>query len=166
MRAVHTQEGEVPTPALLQLVDLLWQSRFTETTDPRDRLSGLLGIVKGELGGEKLLEIGRAKPVAGVFLDLSIFMLQRGVFTHTLWSITNPMDGLPSWASNWTVASSPGGGALLIISILNSISSMLTADYASVFLVESDTMQEAARREGSRFEGMVSKSQSYREQLR
>jgi len=45
----------------------------------------------------------------------------------------------------------------LIMSILNLVSSMLTADYASVFLVDSDIMQEAARRKRARFEGMVGK---------
>jgi hypothetical protein len=59
----------------IHLADLLRQSRFRETMEPRDRLYGILGILKGDLSGEKLLEIDYAKPVADVFLGLSIFMI-------------------------------------------------------------------------------------------
>lgn len=36
---------------------------------------GILGLVKGDLRSEKLLEIDYAKPVADMFRDLSIFMI-------------------------------------------------------------------------------------------
>jgi hypothetical protein len=43
----------------------------------------------------------------------------------------------------------------LVMSLLNLVSSMLTPDFASVFLVQSDIMKEASNREGAKFEGMV-----------
>ncbi|KAI0884041.1 heterokaryon incompatibility protein-domain-containing protein [Annulohypoxylon maeteangense] len=96
-----TKQSEHPSPVHLELADLLWQTRFHEWTEPRDRLFGILGLVKGDLRGEKLLEVDYMKPVADVFKDLSIYMVQGGMLSHLLCSIVKPVDGLPSWASNW-----------------------------------------------------------------
>jgi hypothetical protein len=85
-----------------ELADLLWQTRICEMTEPRDRLYGILGLVKGDLRSEKLLEIDYTKPVADVFRDLSIFMIQGGMLSHVLCSVTDSMDDLPSWATTWT----------------------------------------------------------------
>ncbi|KAI2463397.1 heterokaryon incompatibility protein-domain-containing protein [Annulohypoxylon bovei var. microspora] len=100
-RGENFQE-EHRSPIHFELVDLLWQTRFYEWTEPRDRLYGILGLMKSDLRGEKLLEIDYMKPVADVFRDLSIFMIQGGMLSHVLCSIANSVDGLPSWASNWT----------------------------------------------------------------
>ena len=43
----------------------------------------------------------------------------------------------------------------LLMSIVNLLSTMLTPDYPCLYLVNSEVMDEAARREGARFEGMV-----------
>lgn len=86
-----------------ELVDLLWQTRFCEKTEPKDRLYGILGLVKGNIHGEKLLEIDYTKPVTEVFRDLNIFLIRNGMLSHVLCSIVEPMEGLPSWASTWTV---------------------------------------------------------------
>ena len=51
---------------------------------------------------EKLLKIDYTKPVADVFRDLSIFMIQGGMLSHVLCFVTDSMDGLPSWATTWT----------------------------------------------------------------
>jgi hypothetical protein len=99
MQALQTQEEN--SPAHVQLADLLWQTRYSQMTDPRDRLYGLLGLVKGGMSSESLLEIDYAKPVGDVFLDLSVFMIQRGLFCNTFCTVTSPIDGLPSWVSNW-----------------------------------------------------------------
>ncbi|KAN0105923.1 HET domain containing protein [Hyaloscypha variabilis] len=99
MQTLQTQQDN--PPAHFQLEDLLWQTRHCRMTDPRDRLYGLLGLVKGRMSGESLLEIDYAKPVADVFLGLSVFMIQRGLLSETLCSVTSPIDGLPSWVTNW-----------------------------------------------------------------
>ena len=41
------------------------------------------------------------------------------------------------------------------MSIVNLIGSIVSPDYATVYLVDSEILQEASRREGARFEGMV-----------
>ena len=43
----------------------------------------------------------------------------------------------------------------LIMSIINLLSTMLTPDYPCLYLLRSEIMDEAARREGAKFEGMV-----------
>ena len=43
----------------------------------------------------------------------------------------------------------------LIMSIVNLLSTILTPDYPAMYLVSSEVMDEARRREGSRFEGIV-----------
>ena len=43
----------------------------------------------------------------------------------------------------------------LIMSIVNLLSTVLTPDYPCLYLVRSEIMDEAARREGAKFEGMV-----------
>lgn len=43
----------------------------------------------------------------------------------------------------------------LVMSIINLLGTMLTPDYPCVYLVRSEIMDEASRREGARFEGMV-----------
>ena len=43
----------------------------------------------------------------------------------------------------------------LLMSIVNLLSTMLTPDYPCLYLVRSEVMDEAARREGAKFEGMV-----------
>ena len=104
------QENE--KAAIWHLEGLLWQTQHFVVTDPRDRLYGLLGMVKG-LRDEKLLEIDYSKPAAEVFLDFSVFMLQKGTLSSILCSISQPLDGLPSWTSNWTESiedHSSGGG--------------------------------------------------------
>lgn len=65
----------------------------------------------------------------------------------------NQLDKYGYAAFDLTIAS------YLVMSVLNFISSTLTADYSSVFLVETDIMKEAASREGARFEGMVGKAE-------
>ncbi|OTA52434.1 HET-domain-containing protein [Hypoxylon sp. EC38] len=86
----------------LELADLLWQTRFFEWTERRDRLYGILGLVREDLRNEKLLEVDYTKPVADMFLDLSIFMIRGGMIAHVLCSIASLVEGLPSWASTWT----------------------------------------------------------------
>ncbi|KAI1138380.1 heterokaryon incompatibility protein-domain-containing protein [Hypoxylon sp. FL0543] len=95
-------QDEPRSPAHLELADLLWQTRFFEWTEIRDRLYGILGLVKGDLDSEKLLEVDYTKPVADIFRDLSIFMIRGGKLAQVLCSIATSMDGLPSWASSWT----------------------------------------------------------------
>ncbi|KAI1454181.1 heterokaryon incompatibility protein-domain-containing protein [Annulohypoxylon moriforme] len=101
MRVHRGTRDEHLSPVPFELVDMLWQTRFHEWTEPRDRLFGILGLVKSDLRGEKLLEVDYMKPVVDVFRDLSIFMIQGGMLSHVLCSIVKPVDGLPSWASNW-----------------------------------------------------------------
>ncbi len=43
----------------------------------------------------------------------------------------------------------------LVMSIINLLGTMLTPDYSCVYLVRSEIMDEASRREGAKFEGMV-----------
>ena len=43
----------------------------------------------------------------------------------------------------------------LVMSIINLLGTMLTPDYPCVYLVRSEIMDEASRREGAKFEGMV-----------
>ena len=43
----------------------------------------------------------------------------------------------------------------LVMSIVNLISTLLTPEYSAMYLVSSEAMKEAQRREGSRFEGVV-----------
>ncbi|OTA86159.1 hypothetical protein M434DRAFT_157364 [Hypoxylon sp. CO27-5] len=71
-------------------------------TERRDRLYGILGLVREDLRNEKLLEVDYTKPVADMFLDLSIFMIRGGMIAHVLCSIASSVEGLPSWASTWT----------------------------------------------------------------
>ncbi|KAI1099338.1 heterokaryon incompatibility protein-domain-containing protein [Jackrogersella minutella] len=100
---MRTRSQDKPrTSIYLEMADLLWQTRFHEWTEPRDRLYGILGLVGSHLRSERLLEVDYTKSVVDVFRDLSIFMIQGGMLSHVLCSIANSMDGLPSWASNWT----------------------------------------------------------------
>ncbi|KAI0835879.1 heterokaryon incompatibility protein-domain-containing protein [Hypoxylon sp. FL0890] len=100
-RGAGLQE-ETRSPLHFELADLLWQTRFFEWTEPRDRLYGIIGLVKGDVRNEKLLEVDYTKPVADIFRDLTIFMIRNGMIAHVLCSIATSMDGLPSWASSWT----------------------------------------------------------------
>jgi len=113
MQTLQTQQDN--PPAHFQLANVLWQTRHCRMTDPRDRLYGLLGLVKGRMSGESLLEIDYAKPVADVFLGLSVFMIQRGLLYENLCFVTCPIDGLPSWVTNrmpeWDGSSVDGSGA-------------------------------------------------------
>ncbi|KAI8957047.1 heterokaryon incompatibility protein-domain-containing protein [Daldinia sp. FL1419] len=86
----------------LELADLLWQTRFFEKTEPRDRLYGILGLLKDDAHKEKLLEVDYTKSVADIFRDLAIFMFKGGMLSHALCSAADTMEGLPSWASTWT----------------------------------------------------------------
>ncbi|KAI1475328.1 heterokaryon incompatibility protein-domain-containing protein [Daldinia eschscholtzii] len=86
----------------VELVDLLWQTRFFGKSEPRDRLYGILGLLKTDVSNEKLLEVDYRKPVADVFRDLAIFMFKRGMISHALCSVADSMKDLPSWASTWT----------------------------------------------------------------
>ncbi|KAJ9157254.1 HET-domain-containing protein [Pleurostoma richardsiae] len=103
MRAHDASQRGLPEPSKHnELCALLWQTRFCECTEPRDRLYGILGMVKGDLSNENLLEIDYSKSVADVFRDLSIFMLQHGMLSNVLCSVANPVDGMPSWATTWS----------------------------------------------------------------
>ncbi|KAI1407649.1 heterokaryon incompatibility protein-domain-containing protein [Hypoxylon sp. FL1857] len=93
---------ESRSPVHFELADLLWQTRFFEWTEQRDRLYGILGLVGEDLRNEKLLQVDYTKPVADIFRDLTLFMIQGGMLAHVLCSIASSMDGLPSWASTWT----------------------------------------------------------------
>lgn len=50
----------------------------------------------------------------------------------------------------------------LVMSIINLIGTVLTPDYSTIFMVESDIMEEARQREGALFEGAVGKLVSNR----
>jgi len=50
----------------------------------------------------------------------------------------------------------------LIMSIVNLISTLLTPDYPTAYLVRSDAMVEASKREGAKFEGVVGSIRSQR----
>ena len=105
MRTIRHCQNEDAALLPFHLMDLLWQTRFFEaTTDPRDRLYGLLGMVSGCLRDEKLLEVDYKKPVAEVFLGLNVFMLQKGMLSQSLCAVTNPVEGLPSWVTDWTAS--------------------------------------------------------------
>ena len=52
----------------------------------------------------------------------------------------------------------------LLMSIVNLLGTMLTPDYPCLYLVSSEVMDEAARREGARFEGMVASSKVIQEE--
>ncbi|KAI0095924.1 heterokaryon incompatibility protein-domain-containing protein [Daldinia grandis] len=103
VRTDRLQDGP-RQPIQLELADLLWQTRFFEKTEPRDRLYGILGLLKGNAQNEKLLEVDYTKSVADMFRDLAIFLFKGGLLSHALCSVSNSMDGLPSWASTWTSA--------------------------------------------------------------
>ncbi|KAI1390503.1 heterokaryon incompatibility protein-domain-containing protein [Hypoxylon trugodes] len=101
-RRTATSQGELEQSIHFELADLLWQTRFYKCTEPRDRLYGILGLVKGDLSGEKLLEVDYTKSVAEIFRDLSIFMIKGGKLSHVLCAVTeDTIDGLPSWATAW-----------------------------------------------------------------
>ncbi|KAI0378485.1 heterokaryon incompatibility protein-domain-containing protein [Hypomontagnella monticulosa] len=102
-RANPSEDGS-QISVCFELIDILWQTRFCESKEPRDRLYGILGLVKGNLQDEKLLEIDYTKPVADIFRDLNIFLIRNGMLSHVLCSVVDPMEGLPSWASTWCVA--------------------------------------------------------------
>jgi hypothetical protein len=79
--------------------------------------------VKGNLCSEKLLEIDYTKPVADVFRDLSIFMIQGGMLSHVLCSVTDSMDDFPSRATTWTttLVENPSPDGSLASKLSNSI---------------------------------------------
>jgi hypothetical protein len=104
VRTIRHRQNEDAALLPFHLLDLLIQTRFFEVTDPRDRLYGLLGMVNERLRDEKLLEVDYAKPVAEVFLGLSVFMLQKGMLSQSLCAVTSPVEGLPSWATDWTAS--------------------------------------------------------------
>ncbi|KAI0847202.1 heterokaryon incompatibility protein-domain-containing protein [Daldinia vernicosa] len=103
MRVRTAKSRDTPRrPIYLELVELLWQTRFFEKKEPRDRLYGILGLLKGDAQNEKLLEVDYTKPVADIFRDLAVFLLKGGLLSHALCAVANSMEGLPSWASTWT----------------------------------------------------------------
>jgi hypothetical protein len=101
LRTIKYLDNEDPALLPYHLNDLLWQTRFFHVTDPRDRLYGLMGMVNRRLREDKLLEVDYAKPVAEVFLGLSVFMLQNSMLSYSLCAVSTPVEGLPSWATDW-----------------------------------------------------------------
>ncbi|KAI1805391.1 heterokaryon incompatibility protein-domain-containing protein [Daldinia bambusicola] len=103
LRVRNARSEEKPSRSIhLELADLLWQTRFFGKSEPRDRLYGILGLLKFDVSNEKLLEVDYKKPVADVFRDLAIFMFKGGMLSHALCSVVDSMKDLPSWASTWT----------------------------------------------------------------
>ncbi|KAI1463434.1 heterokaryon incompatibility protein-domain-containing protein [Daldinia caldariorum] len=103
LRVRNARSEEKPSRSIhLELADLLWQTRFFGKSEPRDRLYGILGLLKFDVSSEKLLEVDYKKPVADVFRDLAIFMFKGGMLSHALCSVVDSMEDLPSWASTWT----------------------------------------------------------------
>ena len=110
-----------------------------EKRDKRSRRNSLAAESYGRLSSF----YNAVKPIA--------VMLQ--IYTHLLRSIKHEATRLIKYGFtlfDFTVA------PYLLMSIYNLVESMLTADYATMFLIESDTMEEA-KYQGGIFEGVIGK---------
>lgn len=93
-----------PSPsssAALQLDILLWKLRASQVTDCRDRLFGILGLIRHDRS-DPLLAIDYQKSVPEVFKDLSMYLIQHGFLADVLCAVTYGIEGLPHWAAIWT----------------------------------------------------------------
>ena len=92
--------------AAMQLVLLLWQLRTSQVTDSRDRLFGILGLIRQDTS-DPLLAIEYQKSAAEVFKDLSTYLIQQGFLADTLCAVTYGIEDLPHWAPIWTAQLEP-----------------------------------------------------------
>lgn len=108
-RAVSVQwcrldAAKEPTPsssAAMQLDILLWKLRTSQVTDCRDRLFGILGLIRHDRS-DPLLAIDYQKSMPEVFRDLSMYLIQHGFLADVLCAVTYGIEGLPHWAAIWT----------------------------------------------------------------
>ena len=84
----------------MQLGLLLWQLRTSQVTDSRDRLFGILGLIRHDRS-DPLLAIDYQKSVPEVFRDLSMYLIQHGFLADVLRAVTYKIEGLPHWAALW-----------------------------------------------------------------
>ena len=95
------EEPAQPTSVATQLVPLLWQLRTSQVTDSRDRLFGILGLIRGDKN-DRLLAIEYQKSTPEVFRDLSIYLIQHEYLADALCAVTYGIEDLPHWAAMWT----------------------------------------------------------------
>lgn len=84
----------------MQLDLLLCQLRTSQVTDSRDRLFGILGLIRHDTS-DPLLAIDYQKSVPEVFRDLAMYLIQHGFLADVLCAVTYKIEGLPHWAALW-----------------------------------------------------------------
>lgn len=85
----------------IELLDLLEQLRHFKSTDPRDKLYGLVGL----LNPDDVVEADYAKSSEQVFTDIAVQHLQSGslnILCHCVESSHPKSLDLPSWVPDWT----------------------------------------------------------------
>lgn len=100
-RSFAVKELNPSASAAVQLDLLLWQLRTSEVTDSRDRLFGILGLIRDDTS-DPLLAIDYQKSVPEVFRDLSMYLIQHGFLADVLCAVTYKIEGLPHWAALWS----------------------------------------------------------------
>ncbi|KAH6716700.1 heterokaryon incompatibility protein [Leptodontidium sp. MPI-SDFR-AT-0119] len=109
-RKLCRQEGDTTGTSLL---DVLARFRFTESTDPRDKVFALLGLASDTLG----VRADYSMDVDAVFTDAAVRIINQrenlDIICQSQWqSFSNPKrrQGLPSWVPDF---SWPGNGTFL-----------------------------------------------------
>lgn len=88
------------------LVALLKTSGFLEAAEPRDKIYGLLGLLRLHDPVSGLVP-DYEKDIAEVHLDLSVKLMQETGSLAVLQGINYPSTRYPSWVSEWNTISEP-----------------------------------------------------------
>lgn len=86
------------------LLDVLARFKDVHSTDPRDRIYGLLGLVTENHG----IRVGYSRPVADVFADVTLYLINSlqnlDIICQNPWTKDRTLDtngGLPSWIPDY-----------------------------------------------------------------
>ncbi|KAH6855601.1 heterokaryon incompatibility protein-domain-containing protein [Chaetomium sp. MPI-CAGE-AT-0009] len=104
--ALSIQGSNIPVPAQDMLRTLI-HCRFRQSTDPRDKVYALLRLQITDRNHTSLgLEPDYAAPTSIVYSETARQLLLRSNSLDLLGACTpSPMDGLPSWAPDWSSSS-------------------------------------------------------------
>ena len=103
--ALSMQAANVPVPTQ-DMLRMLIHCRFREATDPRDKVYALLRLVETDQDHTRTslgLEPDYDAPTSTVYTDAAKQLLLRSNNLDLFGAcIPSPMDGLPSWAPDWS----------------------------------------------------------------
>lgn len=87
---------------------LLYLSQELYSTDPRDKVFGLIGLLEGQVGDVSYLRPDYSKGVVDVYTDITVYVLWHlgsfriPEFLDDRFRNTTRFSGLPSWITDWS----------------------------------------------------------------